>query len=569
MDETRTAALRVDPVQLEVLRQRLLLIMEEAAHTVVRTAFSNAIREAWDFGCLLYDTRGRMVGQNTSVASKMGIALSALPEMLKKFPPDRLEPGDILITNDPWLTAGHLYDTVLMMPVFDGGRLIAYAEIMAHLSDIGGGLSTAARDVYEEGVFIPISRLVKAGRENDELFEFIEANVRVPEQTSGDLRSMIAALRLSHHKLIGFLRAHGLDSLDLLADEIVGRSEAAMRASIRQTLPEGRYAGELWLDGIDEPILIRVAVEVRDGEIVIDFTGSSPQSPWGINSVMNYTFVWTFVAVKCVVNPGLPNNYGTFKPVTITAPEGSILNPRKPAPVRMRSTVAHHLTAAVMGALVQAVPGRVIADSGSPMWVERFFGVDERGKPFAETIMLNGGMGARPTKDGPSTRSFPSNISNTPVEVFENILPLRVTEKRLVLDSGGPGRHRGGLGQQISFLAVHPVTALFQNEHIRYPARGFRGGGPGGLGVTLLNGEVIDSKSRVLLRPGDLATLRLPGGGGMFSPLERDPERVLADVRNGLVTREAAERDYGVAVTPEATAVDHQKTAELRAAGRK
>jgi N-methylhydantoinase B len=557
---------RIGQARLEVLWQGLLAITDEAAWTLVRTSFSNVVREAWDFSVMLYDERGRLVAQNAVVAGKIGVRHFAVEAVLDLYR-DRIRPGDVFLTNAPWLSDGHLYDPAIVRPLFFDGRLTGFAECTEHLSDIGGSISSIPRELIEEGLVIPVIRLVQEGEENDEIVRLIEANVRTPRQDLGDLRAMISATRACEQRLVELLERNGLDGVLELADEILERSEEATRASIRRAIPDGVYEGGAYGDGWNEPLVVRVRIEVRDGDVTIDFTGSSPQSSVGINSPLNFTASWAAFAVHCVAGVEVGSNHGSFAPIRVTAPEGCVVNPRRDAPVRMRATSSLLIPNAIFDALALQAGDRVLADSSSPTWVERISGTTASGRRFSQIITANGGMGARLGKDGISCLPFPNNASNTPVEVIEETMPLLVEERRLVEDSGGPGRFRGGLGQQETFRLLADLNLIFQNAHLTDGPRGRLGGKSGLAGSASVNGEPVPANAQRSLVAGDRFTLRLPGGGGMQDPHERPRDAVAHDVKEQLVSRESA-RDHYLVVLTDTGEVDEAATDRMRASKR-
>ncbi len=531
--------------RLEVLWQRLLLVLEEAAWTIVRTSISTAVHEAWDFSCLLFDARGRMIAQNTTISGKIGVWNTILQALWPQYPPDSLRPGDIFLTNDPWLADGHLYDVDAVMPLFHKGALVGYMVCVAHMSDIGGSTRNDAHDVYEEGLFIPIVRVVKEGQEDQELMRLIQGNVRLPGQLTADLRALFSALIVGGHRISEFLATNGLENLDELSNEIIGRTEAAMREGILNRVPKGRWEGSIEADGLDERITLRVSIEPQGDNLIVDFTGSSPQQPVGVNLVYNYALAWTVSAVKAVISPSLPNNEGCYIPIRLVAPEGSIVNPIKGAPVRMRGSTGHLVPLVILSAFASAGVDRFIGDSGLH-WIQRFLGTNHAGHKVAELVIFTGGTGARAKQDGVSCLSFPGNTQNSPVEVLEEALPILVHERALVPDSGGSGRWRGGLGQRMSYsvLPPHPLRVMFQLERIYTSPAGLFGGHPGSRGRALIDGSPIPSKSQFNLLPGSEVVLEVSGGGGAYPPEERDRERVEADLRNGLITEQAAYEEY-------------------------
>lgn len=556
-----------DAVTLEVLWNRLISIVDETGATLQRTSFSTIVRESNDFACVILDPLGRSLAQSVwSVPSFTGTLPITLKHMLKEYPVETLEPGDSLITNDPWMGTGHLPDLTIVTPIFRGDRLVAFVGSIAHSPDMGGmGLSGEAREVYEEGLQIPIMRLCIRGELNPTLERTIRANVRVPDQVLGDISAQLAANATGGRRLLSLMQERHLEDLMPLAEVLHARSEAAMRASIAQ-IPDGEYRHEVMTDGFDTPIEIHCTVRVQGSEIFVDYTGTSPQIERGINCVMNYTYAYSLFAVKCLTNPLIPNNEGGFRPVHIAAPEGCILNPTYPAAVGSRAQMGHFLPAAIFGALAPVIPERVAADSGSPLWGPVFSGT-YRGRQFSDIYFFNGGQGARPISDGIHCLSFPSNISNTPLEVFENNVPVRFEEKSLRPDSGGAGRFRGGCGQRVvlSFLAEAPVAVAMRMDRIQFPPQGYHGGQSGATGLILLNEETpLHPKRKFFLQQGDRVRFHTPGGGGLFAPESRDPQCVLEDVRNGIVSREAAEQTYRVAIKKDRWEVDVERTRQLR-----
>ncbi len=529
----------ISPVRLGLIWQRLNGMIDEVAESFIRTSFSSVVRENSDMAFSLLDRQGRQFIQTRrSIPSFIGTLPRTLRAILEVYPEDTLQPGDVLISNDSWLGTGHLNDITMVHPIFRHGRIVAFAGSTAHTVDIGGAPSPTAKDCYEEGLCIPVCRIVEAGVENRTVVAFLQENLREPDETLGDIRAQFAAYRMATEKLFQLLDDEGIEDLDAVIAEILSRSEASMRRTIAD-LPDGEFSDEMTVDGFDHPLTVKCAIRIAGDEIAVDFAGTSPQIDRPVNCVMNYTYAYACYALKCALDPTAPNNDGSFRPITVTAPDGCLLNARRPAPVWGRHLSGHYVPPAVFGALARVVPDRVAAESGSPLWNVYFKGRNEAtGKPFVKMFFMNGGHGARPSSDGPGCLSFPSNVSNQPIEQFENQVPLLVTEKAFVPDTGGAGRFRGGPAQRLSFRSVaeSPITMTIRHERIVYPPRGLLGGGPGSAGRDLVNGEAIPAKAQVALRPGDVATFQTPGGGGMGPPADRPPELAAADRAAGLVT---------------------------------
>lgn len=539
---------KIGLVRLGIIWRKLIALMDETSQTLVHSAFSTLIRVNNDYACVVSDAKGQLLAQSSySIPSFIGTIPFSLRSMLQKFPPKDLHPGDVLITNDPWLGTGHLNDISVAMPIFYKKSFIGFVANVAHHDDIGGSSSPHASEHFEEGLLIPIVKLMEKGRENPAVKDIIKANVRSPEINMGDLSAQIASLHAGSAKVCELLEDEGLDDLEYLSREIIGRSEAAMRQNIRDFLKEGRYESEVYADGFEEPLRIKATITVKDGSVAVDYTGTCQQIDKAANSVMNYTYSYTAYALKCILDPTMPNNDGSIRPVTVTAPEGTLVNPRRPAAVWGRHTTGHYFPAVIFNALCQAVPDKVMAESGScPIWTAWFRAKRESGKDIFNGFFMNGGHGAHPTFDGAHTMSFPTNISNTPTEMFENLMPIRILTRELIPDSCGAGKYRGGCGQEISFQIESDsrVQVAFRNDRIINPTRGMLGGVSGKKGKILLNGAPQAGKSILSLKKGDVIRFCTPGGAGMFPPKERDPNLLGEDLRNGIITRDYAESHH-------------------------
>ncbi|MBI3965113.1 MAG: hydantoinase B/oxoprolinase family protein, partial [Chloroflexi bacterium] len=411
--------------------------------------------------------------------------------------------------------------------------------------DMGGALWSAdAREVFEEGLGLPPLKVVKEGRVNEELIAIIRHNVRVPDQVMGDLFAQIAAGDVCADRLKDFMQEQGLADLTSLGAQIQALADGTMRRAIAE-LPDGSWEHTVYMDGFDQPIKIQCRVTIRGDEIEVDYEGTSPQVDRGINSVMNYTWAYTCYPVKCAIDPHTAKNEGSYRAITVKAPEGSILNPRYPAPVNSRQIVGHMLTGAIFGCLAQVIPERVIADSGSaPTLRTVYSGIGRHGERFGFILFANGGMGARPNQDGLPCTPFPTNSTCASIEVMEGLTPLLVRTKRIRPDSGGAGKWRGGYGQEIivECRAERPISLSVISDRQQFPPQGMVGGEPGSSAVIkYLNREDrVHPKSRTTLNPGDVLYCAYPGGGGYGPPSERDPELVRQDLENGVISEEAA-----------------------------
>lgn len=530
-----------DAVELELLWRRLISLVDEAAAALVRTSFSTLVRESYDFSCIVTDAAGQSLVQATeSIPSFIGTLPETVKHFLRFFPPETLNPGDVLITNDIWLGTGHLPDITVAKPIFRHGKLVAFSASTAHAPDIGGKIrSPEPREVFEEGLQIPPLKLMRAGEADETLVAILRKNVRTPEQTMGDLWAQVVALDLMEERLHILMEQAGLDDLASLAAEIHARCEAAMRSAIA-ALPDGTYKSELQTDGLmDKPVTLKLSLTIEGDRIIADYTGTDAQVDRAINCALCYTYAMTMYGVKVCTSPNLPNNEGAWRPISMIAPDGCIVNPVFPASGGSRMLIGHYLPMLVFGCLGQIVPERVMAACGSPMWGMNQSGVNAHGKPYANMFFYNGGMGANMRGDGISCLSWPSNVSSTAIEITEHIAPLRVHYKRLRPDSGGPGRHRGGLGQEVALesRSETPIAVSFLAERTIFPAFGVEGGKAGAPGVLRINGDKVDPKKQYVLSRGDTVILATPGGGGHGDPDQRNKVARERDIQAGYVSR--------------------------------
>jgi N-methylhydantoinase B len=561
---------RFDPITFQVLWSRCESIADEMSNTLVNTAFSSVVRDNHDYAIAFYDHEGRMLAQaQQSTPGQLGSMHRVMHDFLELHPAHTLHPGDVLITNDPWLGSGHTPDIYLATPIFRGDRVAGFAVNSAHHMDIGGRMASPdTREVFEEGVIIPICKLYDAGHPNDTLIRLLERNVRLPQMLLGDLRAQMAANHTGVHSVLRFMDDAGLDTLTDLSRAVIAHTERAMRAAIAD-LPDGCYRHRIDLEDTDragEPLAIAIAVSVDGDRMDIDFDGTSPQVDLPINSVYNMSQAYTLFAVKCVAHPHIPNNIGSSLPVSVRIPARSLLNPEFPAPVMHRTAIAHYCVEAVFCALAHAVPDRVLAPGGCyPLWIERFGGRTRDGRRFVVAFNAQGGQGARHGGDGVSTTIFPANVGSTSVELMEAEAPLLCERKALAPDSAGAGEFRGGFGQDVVVRNVSggEVSTAFVGGRFRRGAAGMRGGAAGRIGcIRVDGGEPITRRHGGVLADGQSVTFSYPGGGGFGDPLLRDPERVLSDVAQGLVSVHGAQRDYGVVIRD--GTVDAQATAARR-----
>jgi N-methylhydantoinase B len=545
----------VSEIDVQIMWNRLLSVVEEQGQTLVRTAFSTSAREAGDISAGAFDLTGRMLAQAvTGTPGHINTMAASVGHFLDVFPVEDMNEGDIFITNDPWKGTGHLYDLVVVSPTFMDGHIVALFACTSHLVDMGGvGQTPEGRQIWHEGLFIPLLRLARAGEMNEDLLAMIKANVREPVQVIGDVYALIACNDIGSRRLIAMMREFRLDDLDLLAEEIITRSRRAMSEAIAK-LPKGTWTNTMRIDGYENPLDLVATVTIAEDTIHVDFTGTSGMSTYAINCPICYTEAYTTFGINCVVAPTIPNNAGTLAAVKVTAPPGTIVSATYPAAVYARSSIGHMMPDVVYGALEQAIPGRVPAEGTSNLWSLKMIAghgltsVGSNGTPFMVMSFHSGGAGARPSQDGLSATPFPSGVRNVPVEATEAITPLVIWRKELRQDSGGAGQYRGGLGQIMEISSREDAAfGLFAGfERVNFPARGRNGGGPGQCGsVSLKSGVELKPKGLQVVPPGERLVIEMPGGGGMGRPADRDAEAIRRDIRLGYLSPEAAKRDYG------------------------
>jgi len=546
----------LDKIQTQIQWNRLLSVVEEQAQVLVRTAFSTSAREAGDISAGVFDTEGRMLAQAvTGTPGHVNAMAASVGFFLERFPAASMAEGEVFITNDPWMGTGHLNDFTVVTPTFLDGKPVGLFACTTHVVDVGGrGFGPDGRQVFEEGIRIPIMRLATGDGVDEGLLGVIRANVRNPVEVEGDLYSLIACNDVGGKRLVDMMREFGLDTLDDLGRHIIETSRQGMLDEFAK-LPKGTWRNSMTIDGFEAPIDLVAALTVSEDGISVDFDGTSGTSRYGINVPLTYTQAYASFGVRCVIGGAVPNNAGSLGAVKITAPKGSILNAPDPAAVAARHVIGQMLPDVVLGCLNQIIPDQVPAEGTSCLYNPVLLagqGITDEdygdGQPFAMNTFHAGGTGARPGKDGLDATAFPSGVRNTPVEVNETIAPLIIWRKEYRPDSGGPGAHRGGLGQimTIAHAEGRPFAMNCMFDRVTYPPRGRNGGGDGWSGhIVLDSGGVFNAKGRQTIPSGDRVTVNMPGGGGLGDPKDRDPEAVARDVREGYISREAAREVYG------------------------
>lgn len=576
-----TGAEALGPVLTRILWNRLISIVDEAATGLVRTAYSMVVRDFHDYCVAIFDARGNMLAHSTrSTPGFIGIMPPVMRNFLAVHPPETLREGDVLVTNDPWLATSHLLDVSIAAPIFHDGRIVGFAVCVVHHLDIGGRMASIdSRDMYEEGLKIPILKLYEAGRRNDTVLAFVAANVRSADRVQGDLRSQVIATDVCAAGIRRMIAEYRVADLDALGDAIMGLAERSLRGRIA-ALPDGIHRHALRLPPVGArqvSIELVLSLEIRGDELVFDYAGSSAEVEAAVNVALPMTVSYSVYPAKCALDPEVPHNQGCLRPIRVLAPEGSVLNCRPPAPTWGRSIVSHALPELVFGALVEALPERTIAGCGStPLTLLTMSGRRRTGERFLAVASHIGGFGGSAAQDGAPCLPFPNNTAVIPVEVIETETCLLYERKELAIDTGGPGRRRGGVGERMVLRVPdgaqappEPVTVSIRGWNRApdspFPVVGLRGGGAGRGCALRVNGVPQPHNQVHRLSPGDVVELDMPGGGGFGDPLAREPELVLADVRVGLVSRAAARGDYGVVLLADSDAVDADATARLRA----
>lgn len=538
-------------VSKQIMWNRLISVVEEQAITLIKTAFCTSVREAGDLSAGVYDRQGRLIAQAvTGTPGHVNTMAESVFHFIDHFGYDDMKPGDVFVTNDPWKATGHLHDITVITPVFNRDQLVGFFGSTAHVVDIGGrGFGPDGRSVYEEGLLIPLTKLFYEGVVNKDLINILANNVREKDQVVGDFYSLAACNDTGRKRLLEMMAEFGLNDIEGVAEFIFQHSEAATIEKIDQ-LPKGVYDYSMATDGYDEPLNLNVALTIGNGEILMNFAGSSPQSSFGINVPLVYSKAYGCYGLKCAIAPQVPNNWASLKPFKAEAPDNCILNAKRPAPVAVRHAIGHLVPDLVLGALKKAVPDVAPAEGASALW-NLHVSLRKQGEHEAQTsevlLFNSGGTGARAGLDGLSATAFPSGVHTMPVEVTESVGPIIIWRKELRPDSGGAGKHRGGLGQVIEFGAQEGYAFSFNAmfERVKHPAMGHAGGLPGACGnVYLKTGAPLKSKGLQFVEPGESVVLELPGGGGYGVATERSKEAVRSDIEDGYITQQSADELY-------------------------
>ena len=541
--------------QLQVMWNRLLAVVEEQGQALIRAAFSPIVRECGDISAGIFDVRGRMLAQAvTGTPGHINTMAEAVKTLRSRFELQDMKPGDIYVTNDPWIASGHLNDFLLMMPVFFKGAVVGFTSCTSHLVDLGGlGMGPEGTDIYDEGLLIPPCKLMDAGVLNTLLMEIVKANSREPVANEGDIYALIACCETGAKRLAGMMAEFGIDHLDTLADYIIDTSYRGTVDAISD-LPNGTWKSMLKVDGYEKEIALHAELTISDDRVFLNFDGTSGLSNKGINVPLNYATAYSVFALRCIIGPDIPNNAGSLAPFQVSAPADCILNAQAPAPVAMRHTLGQMTPDLVYGCLSQAVPECVPAEGASCMYDLPLRHVPEAAlngsEQFALELVFNGGTGARPGLDGLSATAFPSGVWGSQIESTEAVAPVLFLRRELRQDSGGPGRTRGGLGQHIELRSSNgeDFMVFLSVERVLNPAKGRHGGLAGAAGRIRIGhaGEDLPSKGEVRVPAGETLVFETPGGGGFGPPAQRAADKVLRDLEEELISNEAARDIYGV-----------------------
>ncbi len=568
----------LSPIRLQLMWDRLIAVVEEQALALMRTGFSTSTREAGDLSAGVFDLSGAMLAQAvTGTPGHINSMARAVYHFLDKFPAKTMKEGDIFLTNDPWKGTGHLHDFTFVTPTFRQGKMVALFASTCHVVDIGGrGMGADARQVYEEGLYIPLMRFAREGKVDETLTDIVAANVREPVQVVGDLYSLATCNEIGCRRLIEMMDEFAIDDLDRLGAHILAKSKQASLEAISKIKP-GEYKFSMTVDGYDKPIDLVASMKIGPTGIDVDFTGTSGVSAFGINVPHCYTEAYASFGVKCIVAPKVPNNEGSLEVIRISAPEGSILTAKHPSPVAARHVTGQMLPDVMFGCLHQALGGGVPAEGASCLWNLSAMGGPGRvdgdpadtvnAKTFTIMSFHAGGTGARPGRDGLSATAFPSGVRNVPAEVNETISPIVIWKKEYRQDSGGAGEFRGGLGQimEVATLDEAPFAISAYSDRVDHPPRGRDGGHNGMAGkVELDSGKKLRGMGQQTVPKTEKLIISMPGGGGLGNPRKRPTTAVAEDVRQGFISSDAARRDYGVAVNDDFS-VDEAETTKLRA----
>ena len=570
---------KTDPFLLEILRNAFDTIAEEITITIIRTAYSQIVRDSLDFSTALCDANGRTLAQGVCTPMHLGAFHDALTNMIEEVGDD-LHPDDVFIMNDPYAAAGqHLPDIYVVKPVYFNESLCGWSATLAHHSDVGGIVagsnSLGASEIWQEGLRIPVLKLFDKGIRNETIWKMIALNVRTPKLVLGDLQAQVAACVTGARGLARLYERYGAETMDQAIIDLNDYTQRLAEAELSD-IPDGTYRFTDHIDGIGEnptPVILQVAVTIEGSRAIVDWEGSSPQLAGGINSTFPFTKACAYAALRSLMRADMPNCHGFTKAIEVLAPEGTIVNPVLPGPCGARGITGYRMIDCLFGALAQAAPDRVTADGSGGSTLPTIAGrIDGKLFVFCETVM--GTWGASRENDGQEgVPHIGANQSNVPIEMIEQAYPIRIESYGFVDDSGGPGARRGGLAIRREYrVLVDNATLNIRSDKRDYPPHGLMGGSDGQPSMNyLISGHDCKVLPVLLSDPvginaGDIFSHVMPSGGGYGAPIDREPELVLADVVLGKVGMEAAKHDYGVVIleSSEGLRIDHDATKVLR-----
>ncbi len=555
---------KIDPVTTEVIRNQIHSIVDEVAIALMKSAYSTNIKERRDHSSSVFDGEGRTIVQGEHLPLHLGSMLGLVRKIREKFPLDRIYPGDIFISNDPYRGGGsHLPDVAMAAPVFHDGKLVMFVGNIAHHADIGGAsagsMAGDMTEIYQEGLRIPPIKIFEKGVRLEDVFELILLNIRVPKERMGDYQAHFASLQLGVRRIVSLYEKWGEEVLSEAMEAILDASERQIRAGIGE-IPDGQYSFEDYLDDDgfgNQNIPIRVKITVEGDQITLDFTGSSPQVKGNINISWSGIQATVAYTLKCLIDPTVPSNDGFYRPIKIIAPEGSIVNAAFPAASAGRAQACQRVVDVIIGALAQAIPERAVGAANGSNTTAVFYGKNPQTDEYYVYLeTYGGGSGGRFLKDGKDgVQVHITNTSNLPIEALESEYPLFIETYALIPDSGGAGKHRGGLGLRRDVRILnHTCRFSAQGERFVLKPWGIFGGSPGAIGKlalhpgtereTLLHSKISD----VEIHPNEVISIQTPGAGGYGAPQERDLDLILKDVREEKITPEKAQQDYGVKI---------------------
>jgi N-methylhydantoinase B len=565
-----------DPIAFELFKNAIFSIADEMALTVFRTAYSGVLKDNMDYSTAFADADGKLVAQGLTLPGHLGSIPTALEAVMRRFGDDIRE-GDVFIMNDPFEGGMHLPDIFIFKPLHHEGQRLAFAATICHHTDVGGRVAGSnasdSTEIYAEGLRIPPLKLYEAGRRNEAIMAIIERNVRLPVRLFGDLRAQLAACHIAERQFAELVVRHGAETVKAYMQETIDYAERLTRAALSD-LPDGEWSFEDWIDddGVDcgKPIRLFVTLRKRGGHMVVDWTGTSPQVKGAINNTLSFTKAASYTGVRSVLPPGIPNNEGVFRAIEVTCPPGTVGNGVLPAACAARGLTGFRMTDCIFGALAMMLPDKVFAAGDGGNTGISIGGYYPDRSPFIYVDFTCGAWGARPWADGLDGNSHMfANMASHSVEVTEAEQPIQLLAYEFVEDRAGAGKFRGGVPfrRDYRFLEEEGVLQVRSDRRTHRPF-GLYGGSPGAPSENSLNPEgearSLPSKLTMTIRRGEVFRHILAGGGGWGDPLERDPAKVLKDVRNGLLSPEKARADYGVVFDTARLAVDEAASARLR-----